>query len=1325
MEKADRLRRGRDLHAILTGVAEGAVERLGAAQAFNVGGHGLRHLGSEILKEGVEEPLTGLVQRGVVDPMTIGNHPDVTGPMPVEFATGMLAAVPLVGASAVMNRGAGAEPQATASSTAAQPGPVTPPTDAAATTLPTGPITPLAGIAQRAGALDVQAPSDLAVNAPDPAAALADSGTVAGDVLTDYAVPTRQRIETAVRAGDPIAGLYEDETTAPPAVQSTATEADVPTMSMTGLRAANAALPEAAQARWTDEVYGQAAEYFATGDPAALSGLTEIQKRRIVQARQDADPGERAAQERSDRRAEDRMSKQERANRRFVNQAPPPAVSLWADEVIDQARGRMNLGADPVLLAAHAVKGVEILARGARTFATWGKAMVKRFGAGIMQFLDKLWQAAQAHFKQDRRWAFGGQSGTVRTRRSGAILPGASITNRGGTVIRHRAGQPFRVNDLGWRELLTGSVLPGQLTDVVARTENERSAVNQTAAEMGRDLQAAIESAGERTNLGTVRVTQMVADAMDGVAGAQTILNAVDPVVGERARRARNFLDDLSAAVAQTIPAGNLRTAIIGGMGAWMRRSYAAFDGKSGWNFDNLTRAAAAGRQVAGRDAATILTDARRVLQAANPGATAAELEADMRDLMDRGQWENTLVGQNPVRKSVGSFMRRRTIPPEIRALMGEETNPVHRLMQSTRFQAQVIARHHGQQAMRQLGLASGLFAAQRGGVYTQQIPPDGPGWSGLAGTWTTPQLWEALQRAQGVVHQGSDLWGKMGEALKALGNEAKLNAVALSPDSWAVNWLGNFVGLILSGDVFAWGIFRRIGQALSTMRSGRSKDAVRLNAAAEALQDAARDLAARLRADGVLGAGLTQADIENSIPRELLQYLAETETRNRAAGAVKGALVGQGAGRALGLPGRLAGAAVGAAVGGVVGAERMQGWAQRVAELMMSGPDMVARVTGWLTNYEAALRAGMNQQDAAAWASQRALNTFPNYAKLPGLLRALSRYGLMGSFIAFQYEVYRNFAWNARYAVEELASGNPALIGRGAQRLIGVGGIAALAGGGLSLLLSKGGADSGADDDRNRKFRKWFGAPWEKDSILAFSKFDDQGVSYYNTSYLLPQATMAELLQAVREGVDPADAAGRVVGRLWEQFAGSSIHLSPLLAALSNRDQNGRELTFQDGLPGLAERTDKVVETTLEPGWTKKLTRVIYALRGAEKNGRLHSVDEEALRAMGVRQMTRSWDYLTQHTYRDMRDRYEKIRSQANRELGLNVPGSQQRALDTANAALKALRAEVREFESDAGKMGVPIGTLNRAKKASAIPVRIPDLLIGRDGRVVSMGGG
>lgn len=884
----------------------------------------------------------------------------------------------------------------------------------------------------------------------------------------------------------------------------------------------------------------------------------------------------------------------------------------------------------------------------------------------------------------------------------------------GGTRIFHRQGQPYRVNNRGWRAILTGTTLPRAFVDTVATSERERRALDQAAAQLGQDLDAAVQSYAQRSGRPMQEVYDLVNQALSGAPGTNAVLMQADTALHTRALRARTFLDDLSQAVATTLPTGELRNTIVLNQGAWMKRSYAAFDPASGWNYDTVMQAARDGRDIAGRPARQIVARAMRYLRQQNPQRTRAQLEADMRDLMDRDSWAGYLAGESRISKDVSSLMARQSLPVEIRALMGEEHNPIKRFGQSASFQAQFLHRHQQQAALRTIGLNTGLFASQRGGVYTQQIPADNPRWSPLAGIWTTPQLWASMQEMDGL-NTGNNLWAKAGEALKWLGSEAKFNRVAANPDSWLVNALGNAVALVQTGDLFYSSFFRRVGDAVALYRSGRAKSGEAIQTAQEAVTDAQRAMLSRLTASGVMGETFTLRDLEASLPRHMLQWVAQDNTRERLLGGAKGALWGQAAGRGLGIPGRVVGGVIGAAAGAAAGYTNIQNAMQRVAEYVMTGPDAIGRLTGFLGNYETALAAGMTPDAAFTHASDRTRNTFPDYGRMPELLKTLSRYGVAGSFIGFQYEVYRNFAWNIRYAVQDLRSGNAPLVRKGIARAIGAATVGTLAAGGLQAIFQ---GLAGTDDDRNRKWRKWFAAPWEKNAVIVFTDYTPEGVSYFNTSYILPQATIAELAEAARSGEDPADAAGRVVAHVWEQFMGSSVHLQPILAALNNQDRAGRPLTYKDGFAGALERLDEAQKTILEPGWAAKLERLEYALRGAEKRGRLFSVDEEAKRVLGIREFTRTWPDLVKRGYDNLAAKNTAIRSQANKVLGDNLPGAQNKAINEANAAIQALTAELQNYESDLISLGVPETVVRKARKESSIPKRLKSLEMDREAK-------
>jgi hypothetical protein len=969
----------------------------------------------------------------------------------------------------------------------------------------------------------------------------------------------------------------------------------------------------------------------------------------------------------------------------------PPGGFTNTTVVARRPDGSTVIFAELVGMATQAVQAGVNLAR-------WTADMVRQFGAGVRRYLQGAWQAAN------------------KTSRQGFLHPGdlpSVITTRLGL----QQNAPFRVRQLGARDLFLGSALPTNMVPLVARSENEVKAVEQTAAQLARDLQAAETAAVNRRGLPLDRLHGHVTDFLNGVPVAGAILSAMDPVTYDRARRMRNFIDDLTATVAASLPAGTMRDTLVNNTGSWLRRSYAAFDPNSGWNFENVMTAARKGKDVGGRPALDILRKGAAYLSAQNgyPASmrtaqglpvAGSELESDMRNLMDRDQYERALSGQPGASKNVTSLMRRKDIPPEIRELMGEETNVYKRFTASASFQAQFIRRHHAQVAMRQVGLASGLFSMNRGGVFTQQIPADGPRWSGLEGVWTTPELWEALQLSTGVAAAGTDIAGYVGRFLRYTSSKAKLNRVAMNPDSWMVNGLGGAAMMLINGDWFSGRVAARLMESVRLMKSGRAKSGDVVNAAQDTLKDIQRDLIARLTAEGVFGAGVSVADIEASLPRHTLQWIETDLMRDRAAGAVEGAIIGQGMGRGFGPDVRVYGGIIGGALGGIAGAKRIRTAQNAIADLALTKPDMLFRLTGFLTNYEAALGAGLAPDAAFNEASTRTLNTFPNYAAVPAFLRSLSQFGAINSFVSFMFEMHRNTAWSMRYMAQDLAAPSMAQKRRGLQRLAGAGAVGALMAGGLPALISLlfGGGDDkdkvGMDDERNNIFTRWFAAPWERDAILAFTKFDKEGVSYLNTSYLLPQQILGELAMAARNGDNPTDAAARIAVRLQTQFAGDSVNLTPLMQAYTNTDGRGRPVTVRSGIEGAWERTDHALKVIAEPGFVEKVNKLIYAYRDAERRGRTFSVEQEFRRVIGLRETTRTWSDLTLGRYKEFDSQIGRIREGANRTLGENLPGAKATALERANRELAEIRTELQRFEKEAVKLGVPFGILQRAKK-------------------------
>jgi hypothetical protein len=881
-------------------------------------------------------------------------------------------------------------------------------------------------------------------------------------------------------------------------------------------------------------------------------------------------------------------------------------------------------------------------------------------------------------------------------------------------------GAPFRVEALTARQILLGTQLPKALLPLQQQSARDAEAVKNTAAQLARDLDVAMESFATRRAM----PIQAVNDMVNAVLSGQGFVHAfADEVLEERVRRVRNFLDDLSVAVGN-VTGGNLGNTIMENIGAWMRRSYACFDPDSNWNYDNLRSAAQKGEQIAGRDAATIWNEALAHLQKEYPNHTDGQLEAVMRRLLDRDTTGMILTGRGgSISKDVSSLVSRREIPAPLRALMGEERNPVDRFLSSAGFQSQFIARHEQQVAMRELGLRLGLISQEQTGVFTHAVGGQSGGdnerWSGFAGVYATPELIAALQGAAGAV-AGTDLSGVLATTLKFIGGEAKLNKVALNPDSWMVNILGNVVGLVSSGQVFALHGYQHVARAVGLMRAGRAKRGDVMNVAEEQLQDANRAFLERMSRAGVNNGGFTMQDLEATMNNRLHQFIEVSDRWDQVAGVARGALLADAFGRPFGGAGRVVASVIGGVAGGVVGGKRLTGAMRKVAEWTTSEPDRFTKLVSFLDNYEAQMLSGQAEEQAFATAAEKTLNTLPDYSRVPALMRQLSQLGLMGSFIAFQYEVYRNTFWNARYAFAEMASGKAPLIQRGARRFIGLSAVLGMAGGGLQALI-QGLIGSGVDEEKDMAYRRALGSPWERHGRLAYTRMDDEGASFFNTSYLLPQVTLFEMIQAAREGQGFGEALGNAAEQLKDQFLNGSVHLDPLLEAWNNERRIGGNVSnAPDGSwSNYAQRLDYVLYTVMEPGAANKFDRILRSeqLMARPRYGRSFSLEEEAARLLGVRKMTYSHEDRIKAKLYEFRHRYEAARQYARSAYRENQQGAPDAALASSNAEIAKIQEDWQQFRSDLATVGVAASELERQRKSVAVPQRFAALVMSDTG--------
>lgn len=848
----------------------------------------------------------------------------------------------------------------------------------------------------------------------------------------------------------------------------------------------------------------------------------------------------------------------------------------------------------------------------------------------------------------------------------------------------------FQVKEQTMRRLFKGDALPVGMAPVLQRAGYEVEAIRGRMASLTGDLRVAMKEVVRRGGMTAEQVERAVQLALTG--GRIRILPTV--ALQEAARGVRNLLDSLSDEVAK-ITGGTLGEAILDNKGHWMRRSYLAFDEEAEWNFDAVSKAAAQGKLYHGRDAGRILREAGALLQRENPTATPAKIEALMRQLMDRDVLVDSLAGSGPkVSKDVTSLMRRRKIPKVIRELMGEVKDPLRNALRSVSFQAQFIARHDQQQQLARMGLRSGLFSTKQEDVYTEPVGDGSQRWSGFYATttkgkkvplYTTPELMKAMREAPAVT-QAHDVPHVFLAAIQSVNGVAKMNKVALSPDAAGPQWIGNIVSLIQNGALLWSDGWRNLAEAVRVYRSGKEQNMAALDPVKKALVEMRRGVLADMQARGVTQSASMQ-DMEATLDTAMLKFVERNRVWDKTVGFGHGALIGQSLGKAGGGAGRVVGGAIGGAVGAVAGEAKVKGALNAVAQWVVGHPDRIGKMTDFLTNLDAELASGIGTREQAMdRAAAKTLDTMPAYEKIPKFLRDLSKYGVLNSFLAFKHELVRNTYHNLRYGVQELRSGNAALMQRGARRLMGTAAIQAALIWGIPALAGMIG--SGLDDNKKRAYRKWLTAPWERYANLNFTHFDKEKASFFGAGYLIPQSFFLEMVDAARED-KPLDALG---DKLKQDFAEGNVWLDPLVEVWMNAKKNApdRKITDKEGWAGLMEKIGYYTGRVFEPGAADKIDRMSRAATGRDTSTRQFSMEEEMLRLGGFRSYTYTHESRVKSRLYQFREQRDAITAAARSEWAGNAPGVRESLVEETNTRLEALAAEYEAFRADMKTLGL-----------------------------------
>ena len=470
---------------------------------------------------------------------------------------------------------------------------------------------------------------------------------------------------------------------------------------------------------------------------------------------------------------------------------------------------------------------------------------------------------------------------------------------------------------------------------------------------------------------------------------------------------------------------------------------------------------------------------------------------------------------------------RRGTIPEQIRAVMGEHTDPRVNFMKSMIKQVSLIESFRYQQALAQEG--SGILFDQdnptrNSGPFTERIASDGnTSFQPLAGYYTTPEIKACLDVAFSPKHAQ----GRMMQGVLMLNSWAKSMATVHNIAGQMRNILS--AGIMVGNTGAFFTLFRENGRAdfLESLT-----DALRVTK--ELFNKTGGPNQARwehLAQLGVINDNLNLSIIRDSLKRSQLDFRAD-------GGGLLNRLRQSGVGRFL---------------------ENYNSLMENLYQM----PDDAVKVVLFNIERSTLQRAYPDMGDAELdiRAADLVKATLPVYSKAPKFVKSLSRNPVVGTFVSFTTEMYRTMVINTpRIAVEEMRSENPIIRNRGIARMSGLvlGGLAFMSAGAISAFMM------GIDAEEEEAIRESL-PPWARHSALMFfGKNDDGKHIVYDMSNLDPMSVIVKPFVSAFGISNAKETWTKKLALFFEPFIGTEIGLGAFLDVVMN-DKDAMADMFSD----------------------------------------------------------------------------------------------------------------------------------------------------------------
>jgi hypothetical protein len=236
--------------------------------------------------------------------------------------------------------------------------------------------------------------------------------------------------------------------------------------------------------------------------------------------------------------------------------------------------------------------------------------------------------------------------------------------------------------------------------------------------------------------------------------------------------------------------------------------------------------------------------------------------------------------------------------------------------------------------------------------------------------------------------------------------------------------------------------------------------------------------------------------------------------------------------------------------------------------------------------------------------------DTYPNYSMIPTIVQNVRKFPLLGNFVAFMSEMYRNSFQIVRGALRKMQSQNPYIRQIGARQLIGFTTTVGIA---TPVAMESAHKMTGITKEMYQAYKDRFAPEYEKaaEVMPVTEQQEDKSWKASNLSYLLPYdavtAPFKAAMQTLAEGRDTDEGVVKLYTSALNSFFQKAVEpfIQPSIAFETSQElipnNNGQFRTKQGGL---------IADIKNDPDWINKVMYHIYrkvtptTIRSAEEIG-------------------------------------------------------------------------------------------------------------------------